>query len=76
MTSEHFDVLVAGAGISGICAGYHLQTSCPGRTYAILEARDDIGGTWHLFRYPGQLGGRQAIPGLSNPAQFLAAFPI
>ncbi len=53
MTSEHFDVLVAGAGISGICAGYHLQTSCPGRTYAILEARDDIGGTWHLFRYPG-----------------------
>ncbi len=53
MASEHFDVLVAGAGISGICAGYHLQTSCPGRTYAILEARGDIGGTWDLFRYPG-----------------------
>src|SRR6059036_86551 len=53
MTSEHFDVLVAGAGISGIGAGYHLQTSCPARTYAILEARDDIGGTWTLFRYPG-----------------------
>jgi cation diffusion facilitator CzcD-associated flavoprotein CzcO len=53
MTSNHFDVLVVGAGISGICAGYHLQTSCPDRTYAILEARDDIGGTWDLFRYPG-----------------------
>ena len=53
MTGEHFDVLVVGAGISGIGAAYHLQTSCPGRTYAILEARDDMGGTWHLFRYPG-----------------------
>ena len=53
MASEHFDVLVVGAGISGICAAYHLQTSCPDRTYAILEARDDIGGTWDLFRYPG-----------------------
>jgi len=51
--SEHFDVLVVGAGISGICAGYHLQTSCPGRKYAILEAREAIGGTWDLFRYPG-----------------------
>src|SRR5437762_3744516 len=53
MTDEHVDVLVVGAGISGICAGYHLQRSCPDRTYAILEARDDIGGTWDLFRYPG-----------------------
>jgi monooxygenase len=53
MQREHFDVLVVGAGISGIGAGYHLQKSCPGRTYAILEARDDIGGTWDLFRYPG-----------------------
>src|SRR5512138_3841688 len=53
MTGNHFDVLVVGAGISGICAGYHLQTSCPDRTYAILEARDDLGGTWDLFRYPG-----------------------
>jgi len=53
MQREHFDVLVVGAGISGIGAGYHLQTTCPDRTYAILEARDDIGGTWDLFRYPG-----------------------
>ncbi|MCU1395854.1 MAG: putative flavoprotein involved in transport [Ilumatobacteraceae bacterium] len=53
MSDEHFDVLIVGAGISGIGAGYHLQTMCPGRTYAILEGRDDIGGTWDLFRYPG-----------------------
>jgi cation diffusion facilitator CzcD-associated flavoprotein CzcO len=50
---EHLDVIVVGAGISGIAAGYHLQTKCPGKTYAILEAREAIGGTWDLFRYPG-----------------------
>src|SRR6202166_3798092 len=50
---EHFDVLIVGAGLSGIGAGYHLQANCPGKTYAILEARDCIGGTWDLFRYPG-----------------------
>jgi len=50
---EHFDVLVVGAGLSGIGAGYHLQTNCPKKTYAILEGRDVIGGTWDLFRYPG-----------------------
>ena len=53
MTIEHFDVLIVGAGLSGIGAGYHLQTNCPGKTYAILEGRDAIGGTWDLFRYPG-----------------------
>src|SRR3954468_9512117 len=53
MTAEHVDVLIVGAGLSGIGAGYHLQAECPGRTYAILEARDAIGGTWDLFRYPG-----------------------
>jgi monooxygenase len=53
MPREHFDVLIVGAGLSGIGAGYHLQTECPGKTYAILEARDRIGGTWDLFRYPG-----------------------
>ncbi len=46
-------MLVVGAGISGIGAGYHLQRLCPDRTYAILEGRDAIGGTWDLFRYPG-----------------------
>ena len=51
--AEHVDVLVIGAGISGIDAGYHLQTRCPDRPYAILEGRDDLGGTWDLFRYPG-----------------------
>jgi monooxygenase len=53
MTLEHFDVLIVGAGISGIGAGYHLQDRSPHRTYAILEGRDDLGGTWDLFRYPG-----------------------
>lgn len=53
MATETVDVLVVGAGISGIDAGYHLQAYCPGKSYAILEARDDLGGTWDLFRYPG-----------------------
>jgi monooxygenase len=53
MSLEHVDVLIVGAGLSGIGAAYHLQANCPGKTYAILEARDCIGGTWDLFRYPG-----------------------
>ena len=52
-TAEHFDVLIVGAGLSGIGAGYHLQQKCPGKSYVILEGRDCIGGTWDLFRYPG-----------------------
>jgi cation diffusion facilitator CzcD-associated flavoprotein CzcO len=51
--AEHFDVLIVGAGLSGVGAGRHLQDKCPAKTYAILEARDCIGGTWDLFRYPG-----------------------
>ena len=51
--AEHFDVLIVGAGLSGIGAGYHLQQNCPGKSYVILEGRDCIGGTWDLFRYPG-----------------------
>ena len=53
MTTEHFDVLIVGAGLSGIGAAHHLQTRCPGKSYAILEGRERIGGTWDLFRYPG-----------------------
>ena len=51
--AEHLDVLVVGAGLSGIGAGCHLRRRRPGATFAILEARDAIGGTWDLFRYPG-----------------------
>ena len=51
--SEHIDVVIVGAGLSGIGAAWHLQDRCPGRSYAILEARAAMGGTWDLFRYPG-----------------------
>jgi monooxygenase len=50
---EHVDVLIVGAGLSGIGAACRLRTECPGKTFAVLEARDTIGGTWDLFRYPG-----------------------
>ena len=50
---DHVDVLIIGGGLSGIGAACHLQRRCPERSYAILEARDTIGGTWDLFRYPG-----------------------
>ena len=51
--SEHFDVIVVGAGNSGIGAAVHLKRQCPTRSAAIVEARANIGGTWDLFRYPG-----------------------
>ena len=51
--SEHVDVLIVGAGLSGIGAAHHIQAAFPDKTYTILEARDAIGGTWDLFRYPG-----------------------
>jgi monooxygenase len=50
---EHFDVVVVGAGISGIGAGYFLQRDCPNKSFVILEGRESLGGTWDLFRYPG-----------------------
>ena len=53
MSSDHVDVLIVGAGLSGIGAAHHIQDKCPGKTYAVVEARDAIGGTWDLFRYPG-----------------------
>jgi len=53
MSSAHVDVLIVGAGLSGIGAGHYIQAECPWASYAIFEARDAIGGTWDLFRYPG-----------------------
>ena len=50
---ESVDVLVVGAGLSGIGAAYHLQKLCPDHSFAIVEARSELGGTWSLFRYPG-----------------------
>ena len=52
-TAEHTDVLIIGAGISGVGTACHLARECPGKTCAILERRATIGGTWDLFRYPG-----------------------
>jgi monooxygenase len=51
--TEHLDVLIIGAGISGISAAWHLQDRCPSKTYAVLERRENLGGTWDLFKYPG-----------------------
>jgi monooxygenase len=48
-----FDVIIVGAGLSGIGVAYHLQRDCPRKSFVILEARGAIGGTWDLFRYPG-----------------------
>lgn len=53
LVTEHLDVLVVGAGLSGVGAAYRLQTRCPDLSYALLEARQAVGGTWDLFRYPG-----------------------
>ncbi|HET8705840.1 MAG TPA: NAD(P)-binding protein, partial [Pseudomonadales bacterium] len=53
MKTETLDVIIIGAGLSGIGAAVHLTKECKGKKYAILEARDAIGGTWDLFRYPG-----------------------
>ena len=53
MSNQQVDVIIVGAGISGIGAAYHLQEKCPQKSYVILEGRDALGGTWDLFRYPG-----------------------
>ncbi len=53
MTDDIFDTIIVGAGISGISAAYHVQKYCPTKTYAVLEGRAALGGTWDLFRYPG-----------------------
>jgi len=51
--SEHFDVLIVGAGISGLGSAYHLKQQCPEKTFVVLEAKETFGGTWHTHRYPG-----------------------
>ncbi|MEC8749104.1 MAG: NAD(P)/FAD-dependent oxidoreductase, partial [Pseudomonadota bacterium] len=52
-TAPLLDVLIVGAGISGIGCAYHIQKKCPDLSYSIIEARSDLGGTWDLFKYPG-----------------------
>src|SRR5579872_589459 len=52
-TTEHFDVLIVGAGISGVGAAYHLTKQCPGTSFVVLETQESFGGTWHTHRYPG-----------------------
>jgi len=51
--TEHFDVLIVGAGISGVGAAYHLTHQCPGTSFVVLEAQETFGGTWWTHRYPG-----------------------
>ena len=51
--TQHFDVLIVGAGISGIGSAYHLQTQCPGTTFVALESQESFGGTWLTHKYPG-----------------------
>src|SRR6056297_3303709 len=53
MSNQHFDVLIIGAGVSGLGMACHLKRECPGKSFAILERRQSLGGTWDLFRYPG-----------------------
>jgi len=53
VSAEFFDVVIVGAGLSGVGAAHHLQEKCPGKRYVILEGRESMGGTWDLFRYPG-----------------------
>src|SRR3984893_19174379 len=53
MTPEHFDIIIVGGRLFGSDPAYHLETSCPGKSFVILESRAAIGGTWDLFRYPG-----------------------
>src|SRR3978361_1027819 len=52
-TTEHFDVLIVGAGISGVGAAYHMTKQCPGKSFVVLETLDSFGGTWWTHRYPG-----------------------
>ena len=51
--TEHLDVIIIGAGLSGIACAYHLSKQCPDKTFALLEAHEDFGGTWLIHRYPG-----------------------
>ena len=51
--TEHFDVLIVGAGISGVGGAYHLKQQCAGTSFVILESQEDFGGTWRTHRYPG-----------------------
>jgi monooxygenase len=53
MSTETYDLLIIGAGLSGIGAAYHIMDKCPDKKFAVLESRENMGGTWDLFKYPG-----------------------
>src|SRR3954454_16885435 len=53
VNTEHFDVVIVGAGISGVGGAYHLTQQCPGKSFVVLEALESFGGTWLMHRYPG-----------------------
>ena len=53
MSTPIYDVIIVGAGLSGICAAYHIQDKCPNKKFLVLEGRAAMGGTWDLFKYPG-----------------------
>lgn len=69
--SRDLDVVIVGAGISGINSAYHIQTHCPNLSYTILEGSKELGGTWSLFKYPGIRSDSDLVSGTQNELDYL-----